>query len=313
MASKSESRRRSWYSQGVAAFRRARPGAPAVYPCPLCIRGFTTPSALTLEDVPPKSVGGKPIVLTCRTCNNTSGHLLDSHVRSGRDLKEVAEGKRDAPIRLTLFGQTINALARFSRGSISIAGTPKRNDPKTHKALFDELNRVATSATSWDITITVPSRYSPQRESIGWLRVAYLYVFAALGYQWVMRPELDPMREQFRKPDVRLVPGVIRRTDAASPGDGISFVYSPRALRSILVRLGANLYFFPNFNEASDFYERLAAQQQVSARIQIEGLHMNLPTKPLFAFDEDPKLMVLTVPPEERKSPSGGHDVSPIH
>ena len=302
MAGKRDSKRQAWFSQGVTAFQRARPGAPAVYPCPLCIRGFTTPNALTLEDVPPKAVGGKPLVLTCRTCNNTSGHLLDSHIRSGQDLKEMTEGKREASIRLTQFGHTINALATFSPGGISIAGLPKHSDPKAHKALFDELERAAASgSTDWNITITMSSRHSPQREGVGWLRVGYLYAFASLGYQWVMRPELEPIREQFRKPDERLVPAVMKHTDAAPAGDGISFVHSPRELRSILVRLGKNLFFFPNFNEAADFYQRIAAQRQSSDTMRIDGYHIDLPTKPLFAFDHDPRFMVLTVPPDERK------------
>jgi hypothetical protein len=307
MPGKRDSKRQAWFNQGVAAFQRARPGAPAVYPCPLCIRGFTTPDALTFEDVPPKSVGGKPLLLTCQTCNNTSGHLLDAHIRSGQDLKEMAEGKREAPIQLTQFGHTINALATFSPGGLSIAGRPKHSDPKAHKALFEELDRVADSgSTDWDIKITMSSRHSPQREGVGWLRVAYLYASAALGYQWVMRPELDRIREQFRRPDEQLVPAVMKHTDAVSGGDGISFVYSPRDLRSILVRLRKNLFFFPNFNEAADFYERLAAQQQSSATVRIDGVHIDLPTKPLFLFDEDPTLMILTVPPTERKKRSGG-------
>lgn len=299
-------KRQAWFAQGVAAFQRARPGAPAVYPCPLCIRGFTAPDAVTFEDIPPKSVGGKPLLLTCRTCNSTSGHLLDAHIRSGQDLKEMAAGKREAPIKLTQFGHTINALATFTPGGISIGGLPKQSDPKAHKALFKELERVAASGSiDWDIKITMSSRHSPQREGVGWLRVAYLYAFAALGYQWVMRPELERVREQFRRPDECLVPGIMNHTDAVTGGDGISFVYSPRELRSILVRLGMDLFFLPNFNEASDFYERLAARRQSSAAVRLDGVHIDLPTKPQFLFDEDPKLMVLTVPPDERKKRGG--------
>ena len=30
---------------------------------------------LTFEDAPPKSYGGKPVALTCRPCNNSSGYM----------------------------------------------------------------------------------------------------------------------------------------------------------------------------------------------------------------------------------------------
>jgi hypothetical protein len=259
------------------------------------------------EDVPPKSVGGRPLLLTCRECNNSSGHLLDAHIRSGQDLKEMAEGRREVPIRLTQFGQTISAVATFGPGHISIAGLPKQSDPRAHEALFAELDRVAASGSrDWDVKITTSTRHSPQREGVGWLRVAYLYASAALGYQWVMRPELERIRDQFRRPDERLVPATMKHTDTATGGDGISFVYSPRELRSVLVRLDRNLFFFPNFNEASSFYDRLEAQQQSPATLKIEGVHIDLPTKPLFLFDHDPKLMILTVPLDKRRNQGGG-------
>lgn len=296
-----------WFYQGVAAFQRARPGAPAVYPCLLCVRGFSTAKELTREDVPPKSVGGRPLVLTCKECNNRAGRLLDSHVRSGQDLGELIEGKREVPIKLTQFGYTVNAMATFSPGAISIAGRRKHTNPRTQKAWSDELERVASSgSTDWDFTISMSLRLSPQRESVGWLRVAYLYAFAALGYQWIMRPELEPIREQFRRPDEHIVPGLIGHAKETLASDGISFVYTPPELRSILVRLGRRLIFLPNFNEASDFYERFATQSRSSAKMRLEGVHIDLPKKPVFLFDEDPKLMMLTVPPATGKKLGGG-------
>src|SRR5690625_8043612 len=35
---------------------------------------------LTLEDMPPKSLGGKPSALTCTSCNNKSGHERDARL-----------------------------------------------------------------------------------------------------------------------------------------------------------------------------------------------------------------------------------------
>ena len=44
------------------------------YICPLCQHVYAIAhEALTLEHVPPESVEGKPILVTCKACNNSQG------------------------------------------------------------------------------------------------------------------------------------------------------------------------------------------------------------------------------------------------
>src|SRR5690349_10100056 len=57
------------------------------YLCPICLRPFSVddildsaPNMLTLEDAPPKSLGGHASVLTCKSCNSRSGHEIDFHL-----------------------------------------------------------------------------------------------------------------------------------------------------------------------------------------------------------------------------------------
>ena len=64
-----------------------RPDFSNGYLCPLCFNIFfekdldsNLKNFLTLEDIPPKSLGGKPRALTCKDCNSTSGHELDVHL-----------------------------------------------------------------------------------------------------------------------------------------------------------------------------------------------------------------------------------------
>lgn len=51
------------------------------YICPLCLARhssiYTDGNSLTLEDAPPKSLGGKPRTLTCQSCNNTLRGEID--------------------------------------------------------------------------------------------------------------------------------------------------------------------------------------------------------------------------------------------
>ncbi|WP_394368459.1 HNH endonuclease [Adhaeribacter radiodurans] len=57
------------------------------YICPICLIKFSEEALsekvknnLTLEDAPPKSLGGSQIALTCKKCNNTCGHKVDFHL-----------------------------------------------------------------------------------------------------------------------------------------------------------------------------------------------------------------------------------------
>jgi hypothetical protein len=293
-----QQKKQAWFNQGVEALQRARPGAPRLYCCPLCIRGFDTPLDLSFEDVPPKSIGGKPLVLTCRLCNNTFGHRLDAHIRSGRDLLEIQAGNREAFVKVTHSGHTIAAKARFSAGRLELGGLPEHSDPRAHQAFFANLERLAeTKSRDWGFTLELGYRHSPRKETVAWLRMAYLYAFAALGYRFVMRPELDVIRMQFLRPEEDLLPGLVRSIRQPIAGEGISFVHSPAELRSILVRLNNRLFFFPDFQDAQSFFHRIAPRAFGAGRVRMTGKHMDLPRRPQFAFDFAPQLISFICPP----------------
>ena len=57
------------------------------YICPICLETFNlnklgdkANDLLTVEDVPPKSLGGNPLLITCRKCNSSCGHNLDVYL-----------------------------------------------------------------------------------------------------------------------------------------------------------------------------------------------------------------------------------------
>lgn len=61
--------------------------------CPLCMTYFDrsalntkSDNHLTLEHVPPESVGGKVATLTCKLCNNQAGSKLDSSLKKKIDI-----------------------------------------------------------------------------------------------------------------------------------------------------------------------------------------------------------------------------------
>lgn len=282
-----------WFRHGVEAFLLARPGAPPLYVCPLCIRAYDSPDHVTFEDVPPKSVGGRKLVLTCPFCNHRSGQALDVNIKSGRDIREVAAGARDLPVDLTMFGNTISARMRVQQGKIEFAGVPEKSNPQAHRSLFENLDRSArTGSKDWQATVSYTIRHDPWLEAIGWLRVAYLFAFAALGYNFVLRSSLEIVRQQIQRPDERILPEAMKHAEEVI-GDSIAFVHTPHELHGILVSLGTNLFLFPGFSNSGDFYQRVRTFEIGSKTLQFAGLNMELPRARLFRFDYEPELMRL--------------------
>ena len=292
--------RAHWYELGVRALQAARPGAPRMYGCPQCLQGFP-PDCFSLEDVPPKSVGGKPLVLTCTQCNTRSGAKLDIFIAETQRLKDFVAGREVLRVDLTQYGRRIAADASLSDARLSLTGVRKASNKESFDGLFAELDPAARERSrDWDFSIKFQIRNSPWKEGVAWLRLAYLYAFAAFGYNFILRPGLHPVREQIKHPEKRVTPGVVKHVKDPSDHDGISFVHEPVSYRSILVRLGGHFVFLPDFNHADGFFERMERLPEDNDPVRLAGYQLDLPRSPQFLFDFRPEMMQLTVPGKTR-------------
>lgn len=238
-------------------------------------------------------------MLTCHRCNQSSGDSIDVSVRTGRDLKDIASGKRTTRVKFIAFDQTVSADLLMVENEWKVVALPAKSDPRAHQAMFEAFDRAEIEGISnWTFGIDFSLRHSPWHEAVGWLRVAYLYAFAALGYRFILRPELNLIREQFERPSDKIVPQVIKHVSRPLESDGFAFIHTPSEMRSVLVHLGPNLFFFPSFTSADTFYDRMAAQSE--GIDTFEGVHFNLPRTRVFALDFAPQMLWLTVPLEER-------------
>lgn len=115
MAITDAKKRALWFDAGVrdfrASFQHAADGwasMPPAYACPLCAATEADGRArmkmyqkehlgslLTLEHVPPKHASGRPLVLTCRRCNNRAGDTIDARAHEVERTVRVLTG-RDA-------------------------------------------------------------------------------------------------------------------------------------------------------------------------------------------------------------------------
>ncbi len=85
-------KRLRWFDEGASRLRlvldrqghgHQLPSTGDYYACPCCLRAYPRAAVaarvLTIEDVPPRALGGRPMLLTCAECNSRSGTNFDAH------------------------------------------------------------------------------------------------------------------------------------------------------------------------------------------------------------------------------------------
>ncbi|WP_369188879.1 HNH endonuclease [Streptomyces sp. R08] len=100
-------KRERWFSEGAPLFRQLLvrngladrlPTDDLYYLCPCCLYVFPFESVaaqiLTIEHVPPKALGGKEMLLTCKRCNNDAGRDFDSPRAEAVRVSQDVGGRR---------------------------------------------------------------------------------------------------------------------------------------------------------------------------------------------------------------------------
>ena len=109
--------RRIWFERGAWAGSLYWPDLVGVYICPQCStpyeRGALDARTLTREHVPPESLGGKRLVLTCQRCNSTSGSALDAAMLAHDD-------RIDFAFRQTRPGRWVEASTRVEGKHVTL-------------------------------------------------------------------------------------------------------------------------------------------------------------------------------------------------
>lgn len=290
---KREKARQALFQQGADALAAARPKAPrGYYACPICLIGYPSVDAFSLEDVPPKSIGGRPLLLTCKTCNSRAGHEIDVHIHEAAKEAEIASGSRPQQVRLSALGETITANVRVEDGNLDISGVENRSDPRAFASLFRELAGVSEAGSSdARFTITYKTRHDAHREAIAWLKVGYLYAFSVLGYNYILRPELEVVRSQIRSPKDDLASSLVRRFGESPGEDGVHFVFNPPEFRCLAVRYGDRFVVLPDFEASSTFEERILHLPKDQWPQTMVGKQLPLPRKPVYLLDFRPSLL----------------------
>ncbi len=203
---KSLSRRRQskdvWFTRGAEAVVVVTSGQFSEYVCPLCQVPFSREDLklLSVEHVPPRAIGGRALVLTCRACNNRAGARLDTAmVRHDRVLGfALGQTPPDKPInaRIQVAEHIVTADVAATGKKVSLQVVPRAVNPLGLAAFNDAVDK-HTAAGTLKVSVSLwAERYAERDLRNGWLRAAYLVAFAAFGYQYIFDPALAPVRRQ---------------------------------------------------------------------------------------------------------------------
>ena len=289
VSARDKSKRESLFVRGSEAAERGLGVAPGTYVCPLCARPFQRNSLdsgeLTLEHVPPSSVGGRGIVLVCRDCNSRAGHTIDAAI-AGRETAfafqaSVAGMDTDAVsvTRVSIGGETLNATFERDEGWGGIKVLPDRNDPAALARLNDLFDRFerGEGADEMTIGVRVVRGFDGGRALVGDLKAAYLLAFAVLGYRWAADPSLSPVRAQIADPDREILGRWwLDPNHVAEHVIALTDTRTDPVIRCLCVRLPRTVVLLPWFDRG-DLYARIAAATSSGAEALQFGTSLRFP------------------------------------
>lgn len=179
------------------------------YICPLCQRIYAIAhDALTLEHVPPESVGGKPILVTCKACNNSQGANIDVYLMNELEISHNLNHLNTIPqkSKIAFNGVEINGQTTFSKSEgFRFMISPDNNNPLEFERFMKEVRNAKEGyRINVKANITNHKRNSDLAD-IALLKSAYLMAFQELGYMYVLNPCTNVVREQILNPMQQLI------------------------------------------------------------------------------------------------------------
>jgi hypothetical protein len=271
----------------------------ALFICPLCLHGFTVeslnqsyPNPLTIEHVPPKSVGGKPLMLLCKKCNSTQGYSLDQAIQTMIEREPFLNMQPDSSItgKINLFDDSRLPL-RIVRDIENrlIYQIDTKGNSYIENRLLELFSRNETKSAKFDINLPDKKQYS-----IAVLRAGYLLAFNYFGYDFLFGENISIFREQFNHPKNKILPhsGLINNDGSALFREGIHLITSPEDFKSYVVifktRKGNltknNVIFMPGPGRSG--WERYKNLKSLNSSITL-----SLSELPSLEILKDPKLV----------------------
>jgi HNH endonuclease len=282
-------------------FEDAFPSDEDWYLCPLCLDVLLTveefdTEQLSVEDVPPKALGGKELLLTCRRCNNDAGHRFDAEARKQQRLRQLFSGQsqQSETARFTVGDITTKVEMHVAgQAGMLLMGVPSINNPANLERMEEHMRLLSeTRSTDFRFTVTPELRHHPDRARVSWIRTAYLAAFALFGWKYILQPALQPIREQLMNPSTITLPLLSMYDPNGDPGrHEIWAIKQPTEHRSLLVIYGQQGVFLPIPNDPRSLDElarSLGAHTGELVRYAFTGDIFPWPSRPEHLLDPAP-------------------------
>lgn len=209
-------------------------GEKDFYLCPIDLKphkDLNSVDELTLEDAPPKSLGGASHTLTCKSCNNTCGHKIDFHLVEW--LKHLDSASflpgTETPVKVKVGNEILQGeLIIEEDGQMKMNHSKKNNN----SAKLDKEMESLKVGDTFTINF-LKTRVIPDNLDYALLKTAYILAFQKLGYSIITHSCFDIVREQLQNPNKRIYPEAFWGSFKQAP-PGVYFVCN-NGLESLLV------------------------------------------------------------------------------
>lgn len=178
-----------------------------IYICPICLKQhkhLNEKDPLTLEDAPPKVLGGRANILTCKSCNNKCGYLIDSHL--AKRMNEIDQKKllpnTSVKVKTTIDGEIFNGtLSVDEHGKMSMFHSLKNNNLNTLNPTMEKVGKGKVIDFDFEKSTVIPEKLE-----YSLLKTAFLILFEKTGYSLILNKCYNSIREQLLNPDKRVYP-----------------------------------------------------------------------------------------------------------
>jgi hypothetical protein len=292
---KKRDKRVAIFHRGAAALAKYRNGDTSLYLCPICCKGFTEGDAeagvlVSLEHVPPQSLGGKPLLLTCSECNSESGRKTEFNAANLANLKsfgDIVTGNSEGTVQciLNMGGEKVAVSLSRKAGATEFRACAKANNPAALERLNGHMKALSNDE-KWDgeqFNITKKLKLDYRLLRLAFLKSGFLLVSAWLGYGFVLDSRLDIVRDQIMRPEENLLDSFwfLPEKDTGLPAKRIVSVTDPLAF--FLVNFDDGAVILPSPASPTNLYQII--NRLKNTKTTITGTIYSWPERATMFFD----------------------------
>jgi len=200
-----------------------------VYLCPLCRahhifqkgNELFWSTEFTMDHYPPSSVGGKNKALVCKSCNNTLGSIIDSHLPSGLRARRFFERKGPMPMTLS-----VNKIGNYKLTGSFEDGKLSLKENHRNSNLMQVMKLAAGKMSDGGEPFIMNMRGAFPGEALvskALLKAAFLQFFSWAGYDFAFSHTAKKIREVLNGTTDHPLnnQGVFGRVTGANLSDGV--------------------------------------------------------------------------------------------